>query len=175
MKTLIALCASLTLNAEDILITRLKPFIINPRAEERPDWKKFKIEVFSRSGTNWIKFEKDNILVPIEDFKDVPDGPAILVQKTIFSDGDESDAIAIDVAIYRKRPAPGVKSTAPLTEEEAKAKTFDDLMFIKKRERATRPAPAPSGAVIVVAHPTPPPPMVDATNRPYSNHLRRNE
>lgn len=161
--------------ADEYLVTRRQPLLLEEH-KERPDHQKFFIQVFSKSGTNWVTFEKADKLLTIHDLKDVPDGPAILVVESIFSDGEKSEAAAFDINIRRTRPAPPAIKSIKVDDTEAKAKTFDDLMFIRRRERAARyPAPAPAGAVVVVEHPTPPPAIPDGTNRPYSNLLRRNE
>lgn len=172
---LAAVFAAAQVKNPPVLITRLRPIILK-ESSERPDHKKFFIQVFSPEGTNWTKFEKADRLLTVKDLKAVPDGLAVLVVQSIFEDGDKSAETAFDIHIQHQRPAAPSIESAVIKESEAEAKTFDDLMFIRRRERAKQyPPPAPAGAIIPVPEPAPPPPLPDSTNRAYRADLRRNE
>jgi hypothetical protein len=130
---------------ERLFLTRLRPFVLQP-STNRPDHKEFFIQIFT-SGRIY-SFTKTNSLLTIHDLEHIPDGPAFLVVQSVCLDGDKSPEIPFSIDLRKSPPdAPLIK---PLTvsEEEASARTMEDLRLTRNRDVALKfpwlatPAPA---------------------------------
>lgn len=154
MKTnLLLLLTALSLQADTNQIQNLGS--ITPRRsitlmrDTRDDWVKYEIEFRSLPpSTNRTTVTLTNDLVTLEVLATVPSGPAIMGVRSVYEDGETSDASVFRVSIWRGKPrAPSAKPTFMSAPKGASIKNDGpiDSARVMMPIRTNAPPPLPMG------------------------------